>query len=225
MYCTLMNIRFSFLILLIFTALFSAQKKNECYKVFSDSASGTELYGYKTPNNIIKIPASFISTYSDELCKMAIVLDSKEGWIGINKKGSIILRPYIYDNGPDYVEEGLLRFTEGKKVGFANLSGEKIIMAQFDFAAPFKDGLAEYFIGGERVYDNGKTASQIAREGGSLTDVHWSWSGNVTESGYINKSGQRFKEIILLKKGVRQAITFQNKKILLDKKGQVIKKY
>ena len=67
-------------------------------------------------------------------------------------------------------------------------------MAQFDFAAPFKDGLAEYFIGGERVYDNGKTASQIAREGGSLTDVHWSWSGNVTESGYINKSDRDLKK-------------------------------
>jgi hypothetical protein len=73
--------------------------------------------------------------------------------------------------------------------------------------------------------DNGKTASQIAREGGSLTDVHWNWGGNITESGYINKSGQKFKEIILLKKGIRQAITLQNKKVLLDKRGQIIKKY
>ncbi|MDV3746717.1 WG repeat-containing protein [Elizabethkingia anophelis] len=220
-----MNFRFLFIILFISIIFCSAQNKNECYRIFSDSVSGTELYGYKTHKNVIKIPAKFISTYSDKLCKMAIVLDSKEGWIGIDKKGTIILRPYIYDNGPDYVEEGLFRFTEGKKIGFANLNGVKIITAQFDFVTPFKDGLAEYYIGGERIYENGKTAAQIDKDGGSLEDLHWSWGGNVTEYGYINKSGQRFKEIISLKKGVRQAITFQNKKILLDKKGQVINKY
>ncbi len=37
----------------------------------------------------------------------------------------------------------------------------KIITAQFDFVTPFKDGLAEYYIGGERIYENGKTAAQI----------------------------------------------------------------
>ncbi|MET7038028.1 WG repeat-containing protein [Elizabethkingia miricola] len=220
-----MNFRFLFITLFISIIFCTAQNRNECYRIFSDSASGTALYGYKTHNNVIKIPAKFISAYSDELCKMAIVLDSKEGWIGISKNKGIILRPYIYDNGPDYVEEGLFRYTEGKKIGFANLSGEKIISAQFDFVTPFKDGLAEYSIGGERIYDNGKTASQIAREGGSLTDVHWNWGGNVTKSGYINKAGQRFKKIIPFKKDIRQAITFQNKKVLLDKKGQIIKKY
>lgn len=220
-----MNFRFLFITLFISIIFCTAQNRNECYRIFSDSASGTALYGYKTHNNVIKIPAKFISDYSDELCKMAIVLDSKEGWIGISKNKGIILRPYIYDNGPDYVEEGLFRYTEGKKIGFANLSGEKIISAQFDFVTPFKDGLAEYSIGGERIYDNGKTASQIAREGGSLTDVHWNWGGNVTKSGYINKAGQRFKKIIPFKKDIRQAITFQNKKVLLDKKGQIIKKY
>ena len=220
-----MNFRFLFITLFIPIIFCAAQDRNECYRIFSDSASGTALYGYKNHNNVIKIPAKFISAYSDDLCKMAIVLDSKEGWTGISKNGSIILRPYIYDNGPDYVKEGLFRYTEGKKIGFANLSGEKIISAQFDFVKPFKDGLAEYFIGGERIYDDGKTASQIAREGGSLTDVHWNWGGNITESGYINKAGQRFKKIIPLKGDIRQAITFQNNKVLLDKKGQIIKKY
>lgn len=118
-----MNFRFLFIILFISIIFCSAQNKNECYRIFSDSVSGTALYGYKTHKNVIKIPAKFISTYSDKLCKMAIVLDSKEGWIGIDKKGTIILRPYIYDNGPDYVEEGLFRFTEGKKLVLPILTG------------------------------------------------------------------------------------------------------
>ena len=59
---------------------------------------------------------------------MAIVLDSKEGWTGISKNGSIILRPYIYDNGPDYVEEGLFRYTEGKKLVLPILAEKRLLV-------------------------------------------------------------------------------------------------
>jgi len=217
-----MNISFPTVLLL--SSLCFGQTKNECLKLFSDSASGYDLYGYKTKNEI-KIPAKFLSTYSDRLCKMAIVLDPKKGWIGIDKNERFILRPFIYDNGPDYVEEGLFRFTENEKMGFANLNGDKVIPAKFGFVTPFKNGLSEYSIGGERIYENGKTERQNEQEHISLTDVHWIWGGNITEQGYMNKQGQKFKEVSPLKNNARMAITIDHKKVLLNKKGQIIKRY
>lgn len=166
-----------------------------CYELFTDTLSGQELYGYMY-NGKIKIKAKYISTYSDSLCNMAIVLDKEKGWLGIDKNDNTILVPYIYDNGPDYAEEGLFRFVENEKMGFATLDGQKIISAQFDFVTPFSDGYAEYSIGGERIYENGKTQKQIIDESGyeGLIDLHWTWGGKIAETGYINKKGQRFKE-------------------------------
>ena len=85
---------------------------------------------------------------------MAIVLKSGE-WVGIDRNEQVLLVPFIFDNGPDYVEDGLFRFVENNKIGFANLNGQKIILPQFDFATPFENGLSEYALGGHREYDNG----------------------------------------------------------------------
>lgn len=37
---------------------------------------------------------------------MAIVFKNWE-WVGIDKNENIILKPFIFDNGSDYLEEGL----------------------------------------------------------------------------------------------------------------------
>ena len=49
-----MNFRFLFITLFIPIIFCAAQDRNECYRIFSDSASGTALYGYKNHNNVIK---------------------------------------------------------------------------------------------------------------------------------------------------------------------------
>lgn len=193
-----MNRLFSLAIIFLTFVVQSCGQTNSvtsCYELFTDTLSGQELYGYKY-NGKVQIEAKYISTYSDSLCNMAIVLDREKGWLGVDKNNKTILIPYIYDNGPDYVEDGLFRFVENEKLGFANLEGEKIIPAQFDFVTPFSNGYAQYFIGGERIYENGKTQKQIIDESGygGLIDLHWSWGGNITETGYVNKRGQRLKE-------------------------------
>jgi len=125
---------------------------------------------------------------------MALVLAPQKGWVGINKNDQIILVPFIYDNGPDYLQEGLFRFLESNKMGFADSTGKKQIPAQFDFVTPFSDGYALYFIGGEKIYQNGKTEAQILAAVEDLGDLHWSWGGDIIEKGYINKKGRRFKD-------------------------------
>lgn len=69
---------------------------------------------------------------------------TKEGWIAINRKGQLLYKPFLYDNGPDYEQEGLLRYVENGKMGFVNAAGKKVIPAQFDFVYPFEGGTARY---------------------------------------------------------------------------------
>ena len=190
----------SFFVLISFGA--PAQKNTDYllqYEVKQDIGS---LYGYKSKNGKVAIKAQYNATYTDTLYKMAIVLKDWK-WVGVDRRGAVILVPFIYDNGPDYVAEGLFRFVEKEKIGFANLDGQKVIPAQFSFVTPFANGLAEYYIGGERIYANGKTRSQILKEIGpsGFGDNHWTWGGKVKEGGYINKLNQKFKKVVELKNG------------------------
>ncbi len=69
---------------------------------------------------------------------------TQDGWVAINRKKKVLYKPFIYDNGPDYVQEGLLRFVEIGKMGFVNEAGKKVIKAQFDFVFPFENGRARF---------------------------------------------------------------------------------
>src|ERR1035437_2341482 len=135
-----------FFILSVLTS--SGQKTKANYLVaFSDSSSGNELWGFKTTSGQISIKPKYEIIGTDTLFDIAFVTLNYK-WIAINKKDSLVLSPYIFDNGPDYVQEGLFRFVENNKIGYSNLKGQQIIPAQFDFASPFSGGLAAFSIGG-----------------------------------------------------------------------------
>ena len=197
------------LTILFFSTLAFGQKSKDYLISYVDSTSGQQLIGFKSRNGKIIIKAKFNYSYTDTLYSMAIVLKNSE-WVGIDRNEKIILKPFIYDNGPDYVEEGLFRFVENNKIGFANLEGQKIILPQLDFATPFVEGLSEYTLGGHRENEKG--------------GEHWYWKGGY-ESGYLNKYGQRFKKITELKNNKREAWMINNKHVLLNKNGQIIKTY
>lgn len=192
------------------------------------TTSGNALIGYKTSKGKIIIKPKYLSGSSDTVCrKMIIVENSEREFVGINRNDSIILRPYIYENGPDYEWEGLFRFVENGKIGFANLDGEKIIRAKYDFATPFSEGISEYSIGGEKIYENGKTEKQIIKESGyvGLVDLHWTWGGDIIEIGYITKYGKEFEKVTELYKNKREAWTKDKKHFLLNEKGKIIKNF
>ena len=197
---------------LILTFIFFAnfafgQKIHEYLISFSDTTSGEELIGYKNRFGKTVIDAKFCFVYSDTLYSMAMVLKNGE-WIGIDKDEKIILRPFIFDNGPDYIEEGLFRYVENDKIGFANIDGEKIIVAKYDFATPFENGLSEYTLGGKKEYEKG--------------GEHWWWTGGY-ENGFVNHSGQEFTRVTELKNNKREAWTKENKQFLLNQQGEIIK--
>jgi hypothetical protein len=198
----------TFAILLLTTISFG-QKREDYLISYIDTTSGQELIGFKSKNGEIIMKAQFDHTYTDTFYTMAIVLKNNE-WIGIDRNEKIILIPFMYDNGPDYVKEGLFRFIENNKIGFADLEGNKKILPQFDFATQFEDGLSEYTLGGHRIYE---------KDG-----ENWYWAGGY-ENGYLNKIGARFKKVTGLKNGHRQAWTTNNKHVLLNENGQIIKTY
>jgi hypothetical protein len=196
-------------VILIVATLSFAQKGNDYLLSYQDASSGHELTGFKTKGGKIRIKAKYSHSYTDTFYTLAIVLKDGE-WIGIDRNGKILLKPFIYDNGPDYVVEGLFRFVEKNKMGFADPAGRKVIPAKFDMVTPFADGIAEYTLGGHKEMEKG--------------GEHWTWTGG-TEKGFINRSGQQFKKVEELKDNTRDAWTSDNKHVLLNKEGKVIKRY
>ena len=86
---------------------------------------------------------------------------------------------FSFDNGPDYVEEGLFRIINDEMLmGFADTLGNVIIKPQFAFVWPFKDGKAEVTYTGEKK---------------ALDDYgeHWTWQSD--DWFYIDKNGNKLK--------------------------------
>src|SRR5690606_28396378 len=72
----------------------------------------------------------------------ALVMD-QQGWVYVDRDQRPLLRPFIYDNGPDYYEEGLARFVDGGKMGFHNEALHIVVPAIYDFAFPFINGVSK----------------------------------------------------------------------------------
>lgn len=53
-------------------------------------------------------------------------------------------RVFRYDNGDDYVSEGLYRIVDRQgRIGYADENGQPVIKPRFAFGYPFKDGKAK----------------------------------------------------------------------------------
>lgn len=87
--------------------------------------------------------AGYEATFTDTLKTFAIVIDSTSRMVGIDRGGRLLFEVYRFDNGPDYVEEGLFRVVRSGKIGFANTYGEIVIPCQFECAYPFEGGRAK----------------------------------------------------------------------------------
>jgi hypothetical protein len=88
----------------------------------------------------------FSQSFSDTIVTYGIVVE-KTGdqfdLIGINQKGQKLYNVQWFDNGPDYLEEGLFRILRNGKTGFADSTGKVVIEPQFDCAFPFSKGMAK----------------------------------------------------------------------------------
>lgn len=129
---------------LLLAAIFSScnsNQKNQYYLAFTDEA--TQKCGFKTPKGEIVKPASYGFCFGDTLRHYAIVLiDGK--FTAIDKNFEPMYEVFTYDNGPDYIAEGLFRIKKDNKIGYADGETGKVIIApQFDCAYPFEAGKAQ----------------------------------------------------------------------------------
>jgi len=102
----------------------------------------SEMYGYLDCNGEIAIPAKYRFAYPFTDGGIGAVADDT-GWYYIDRKGEFIIRPMLYNNGPDNFSEGLARYIDKGKYGFFDEVGNNVVTAQFDFAFPFKNGKAK----------------------------------------------------------------------------------
>lgn len=71
--------------------------------------------------------------------------------IAIDTNQNILSEISMFDNGPDYFEEGLMRVIRNGKMGFANKYRQVVIPCIYDFARPFADGKAEVTMEAKRI--------------------------------------------------------------------------
>ncbi len=96
--------------------------------------------------------------FSDTIRTFGIVVEegnSASDLIGIDQAGNRLYEIYWFDNGPDYVEEGLFRILRNGKIGFADTTGRVVIEPQFACATSFAQGKAKVTFECELVSDPG----------------------------------------------------------------------
>jgi hypothetical protein len=67
-----------------------------------------------------------------------------DGWMYVDRYGKALITGVpTFDNGPDYFNDGLVRFVKDGKYGFANRTGRVVIQPIYDGAMPFEKGKAK----------------------------------------------------------------------------------
>lgn len=73
--------------------------------------------GYRDNQGTVIIKQKYILAHDFSPEGIATVIDNT-GWGYINRKSVIIIRPFVFDNGPDPFQESLARFITDGKCGF-----------------------------------------------------------------------------------------------------------
>lgn len=160
------------LLLLSFDLLISAPRQKPKLKIFEKD----NLFGYQDKNGNTVIKPIFQLAMDFNKKGVAFVA-TKDGWFCIDSKGKQLLKPFIFDNGPDYFEDGFARFEENGKIGFFDEACQKVIPADFDFAYPFQSGFAKVCNGckttkvGEHSMISGGKYGKINRKGQLVNSI------------------------------------------------------
>jgi hypothetical protein len=119
--------------------------------LFEDEASGK--FGFKDAKGKVVIAPTFLAAQPFSKAGVAHVLDDRK-WRCISSSGRVLLEDYVFDNGPDYLVEGLSRFRSADgKIGFADDRCRVKIPARWDWAGPFEKGRARVCNGCSPVSD------------------------------------------------------------------------
>jgi hypothetical protein len=106
--------------------------------------------------------------------RLALVLKPGVGWVGINRQEQVLFKAFIFDNGPDYPAEGVMRIVGPTGLlGYADTAtGRVVLPPRYEAAFPFDSGRA-----------------QVGRRCRLETDGEHSW-WHCADWSYINHQGQ-----------------------------------
>lgn len=120
--------------------------------------------GFKNSSGKVIIPiGKYSHVWTDKFVHFAIVSDKKntgDKIVAIDKKGKVLFEVYWFDNGPDYIVEGLFRVKQNGKIGFANEKGEIVIPCKYACAFPFENGEAKVAMECKEVKDGEHTVCE-----------------------------------------------------------------
>lgn len=198
-----MKVRFLFMVLMIILGRSATQAQIKLI-TFQEN----EKWGFKDEKGTVMIKTQFIIAHNFLSTGIVAVVDSI-GWAYINTEGNVVIRPFIYDNGPDYFSEGFARFTSDDKFGFFDETGQIIIEPQFDFVFPFSEGLSAICMGCKKR----KEDEHRVVEGGK-------W-------GYIDTQGEviidvKFEHAKSFERG-RARVMMNGQWMTIDKKGNTVR--
>jgi WG containing repeat len=122
----------------------SNSQDNYLVKISEEDDEIGETFGYANLDGEVIIALDkYYYCYTDTFVNYAIVMDYEYKCIAIDRDENVLYDVFMFDNGPDYIEEGLFRIVKDGKMGFANEDGEIVIKPEYDFAFPFEDGEAK----------------------------------------------------------------------------------
>ncbi len=183
-----------------------AQSARDLNPFVASTPSG-DRYGYRDAKGEVSIEPRFLLADDFSEAGLAAVVD-ESGWAYINTEGRLVVRPFVFDNGPDPFSEGLARFEQEGRFGFFDERGHTAIEPRFDFANPFSEGLAAVCTGCVR-----KSVGE-----------HWSVSGG--KWGYIDKNGDEVIPFLFDEagpfEGGRARVVAANQTKWIGKDGQTL---
>jgi hypothetical protein len=103
---------------------------------------------FKSANGDIAVARRYLKELVFDSYGMAAVRSSTERWMYVNRKGKVLISGVpVMDNWADTFHDGLVRFVENKRYGFANRKGQIVIPPTYDGAMNFEKGSAEVCTG------------------------------------------------------------------------------
>jgi len=113
-----------------------------------------EQTGYRKLSGKVVIPAGkYTYCFTDTFRTFALVSTKKE-IIAIDRDDKKLYEVFVFDNGPDYAQEGLFRIVKNGKIGYADATTGKIVIEPaYDGAYPFENGKARVSIGCKTITD------------------------------------------------------------------------
>jgi len=120
-----------------------AVSQNRLFRFSVADAMNSPLTGYVNSSGDTVVAAGrYVYCYTDTIRNIGFVLDTNRVCRALDNRGRELFQVYWFDNGPDYLSDGLFRMMRDSLIGFADSAGRIVIRPQYTCAGPFRQGRA-----------------------------------------------------------------------------------